>query len=316
MRALVYTGPKRLELLDVPEPEPEPGDVIVQVEAVGICGSDLEGFASQSPFRKPPLIMGHEAAGVRLDTGDRVVINPCISCWNCDLCLRGLPNVCRNRAIVGIQRPGAFAERVAVPERSCYRLPDQLPASKASMVEPMANAAHAVRLIQEHEPVLERVAIIGAGMLGIAVAIQARERGAHHVQVAERSELRRGTALAVGANEVVEALDGEFDAVFDAVGSAETRRLAMEHLRPGGTCVWIGLHEPTSGFDGLDLIRTEKRVLGTFCYHDQDYHAAIRSLTSISADDWLRERPLDDAVATFYGLLDDLPAEIKTVLVP
>ena len=135
------------------------------------------------------------------------------------------------------------------------------------------------------------------------------------MQVAERSELRRGAARAVGGNEVVQALDGEFDAVLDAVGSVETRRLAMGQLRPDGTCFWIGLHESASGFDGLDLMRTEKRVLGTFCYHDQDYYEAFRSLSAVGTDAWLRERPLDSAVATFYGFLDVPPAEDKAVLV-
>jgi threonine dehydrogenase-like Zn-dependent dehydrogenase len=124
MQALVYTGPLTLEMRDVPEPVAGEGEVVVEVDAVGICGSELEGFRSQSPFRVPPLIMGHELAGRRLDDGTPVAVNPLIACGRCDLCLRGARNICRRRTIVGIQRSGGFAERVAVPESACVALPE------------------------------------------------------------------------------------------------------------------------------------------------------------------------------------------------
>ena len=110
MKAIVYTAPLELQFQEVDEPTPGPGEVLVDVDAVGICGSELEGFANQSPFRVPPLIMGHEFSGRRADTGQPVVINPLVSCQQCDLCLRGKPNLCRNRKIIGIHRSGGFAE--------------------------------------------------------------------------------------------------------------------------------------------------------------------------------------------------------------
>src|SRR4051812_45961908 len=103
MRAMVYSAPLTLEMQDVPEPEPGPGEVVVEVAAAGICGSELEGVASRSPFRVPPLVMGHELAGRRLDDGTPVAVNPLIACGRCDLCLRGARNVCRSRTLVGIQ---------------------------------------------------------------------------------------------------------------------------------------------------------------------------------------------------------------------
>src|SRR4051812_1002694 len=123
MQALVYTGPTELRVLDIAEPIPAPGEVLVAVSAVGICGSEVEGFVSQSPFRVPPLVMGHEFSGRRIDTGELVAVTPLVHCGQCDLCLRGQQNICRRRAIMGIQRAGAFAELIAVPERSCLSLP-------------------------------------------------------------------------------------------------------------------------------------------------------------------------------------------------
>jgi threonine dehydrogenase-like Zn-dependent dehydrogenase len=314
VKAIVYTGPLELQYLDVDEPEPADGEVVIDVRAVGICGSELEGFASKSPFRVPPLIMGHEFAGVRADTGEPVVVNPLVHCSRCDLCLRGQMNLCRNRAVVGIHRAGGFAERVAVPERNCYALADDVALANAALVEPMANAVHAFRLVQQSDPQPLRVGIIGGGMLGFATALQALARGVPHVMVTDLSDARLDIAGNAGVHAVGRELEGEFDAVFDAVGSAQTRRVAMEHLRPGGTCVWIGLHGPEAGFDGLDLIRLEKRVVGTFCYHDPDYRHAISFVRDLDTR-WIRQLPLENGVDAFYGLLEETPDEIKTLLV-
>lgn len=313
MRAIVYTAPKTLEFQDEPEPEPRDGDVIVEVQSVGICGSELEGFRSVSPFRVPPLIMGHEFSGVRLDTGESVTVNPLVSCRSCDLCLRGEPNLCRDRAIVGIHRPGAFAELVSVPELNCHPLPDGVDFHRGALVEPLAAAAHAVRLSQAHDPAPVRVGVIGAGMIGVGIALTARRRGVTEVVVVDRVQDRLDIAMNAGATHTGSRLDGEFDVVFDAVGSAQTRADALAALRPGGTTVWIGLHGPASNADGLDLIRSEKRIIGTFCYHDQDIKAAIELSRSFDLD-WLDVVPLEEGVQAFMNLLDDVPRNIKTIL--
>lgn len=315
MRAMVYTAPLTLEMQEVEDPDPAPGEEVVRVEAAGICGSELEGFANQSPFRVPPLIMGHEFSGIRESDGRRVVVNPLVACRRCDLCLRGLPNVCRERRIVGIHRAGGFAERVRVPVENCYPVPAGVSAEQAALTEPFANAVHAFRQAQTHDALPLRVGVVGAGTLGLATAMVALARGVRDVTVTDLSDDRKRIARAAGIADTASELHGEYDVVFDSVGSAGTRAASLDHVRPGGTSVWIGLHEPAAGFDGLDLVRLEKRVLGTFCYHDQDYRAALL-LTAEFDPDWASRIPLENGVGAFEGLLEGPAATVKTLLVP
>lgn len=314
MRALVYTAPLTLELQDVAEPDPRPGEVVVDVRAAGICGSELEGFRSQSPFRVPPLIMGHEIAGVRTDTGEPVTVNPLVACGRCDLCRRGQENLCRSRALVGIHRPGGFAERVAVPA-GCLHPTGSLDVRRAALAEPLANAVHAYRLAQEHDPQPHRVGVIGAGTLGLCAGLVARRHGAGEVVVCDLSVDRVAAARRAGLDAVEGPLEGEFDVVLDAVGTASTRRDGVARLRPGGTAVWIGLHEADPGFDALALIRGEQRVLGTFAYVDRDFRTALAMLAEIQPD-WVASAPLADGVRTFTDLLAGPGEATKTLLVP
>ncbi|HTW98338.1 MAG TPA: alcohol dehydrogenase catalytic domain-containing protein [Acidimicrobiales bacterium] len=315
MLAMVYTAPLELQMLEVEDPVPGEGELLVEVEAAGICGSELEGFASESPFRIPPLIMGHEFAGRRVDDGSPVVINPIVSCGSCDLCRRGLPNVCRRRQILGIQRSGGFAERVAVPAANCYPMPAAMAATTAALVEPLANAIHAMRLALGEDPLPLSVGVIGAGPLGFFSALTAKDHGIGHVAVADRAPERRELATATGADVVSESLEGEFDVVLDAVGSAATRAASVQVLRPGGTAVWIGLHGPEAGFDGQALIRQEKRVLGTFAYSDLDFRVAIERAARLSPG-WVATRPLAEGIDAFHELLGGDLRSIKTLLVP
>lgn len=315
MKAMVYTAPLVLEVQEVEEPTPGPGEAVIEVRSAGICGSEREGFHSQSPFRVPPLIMGHEFAGVRVDTGESVVVNPLVSCGSCDLCLRGERNLCRSRQIVGIHRPGAFAQRVVVPTGNIYAMPRGMSFDKAALVEPMANAVHAYRLAQAHDPLPRRVGVIGAGMLGMAVTITALRFGAREVFVSDLSSDRLTQAESIGAVPMQGGLEGEFDLIFDAVGTDRTRSDSVGLLRPGGTTIWIGLHGEEAGFDGLGLIRGEKNIRGTFCYHDRDFRAAI-DLAEQFDDGWVASFPLDRGPDVFTGRADIPAASVKQILRP
>ena len=159
MKALVLEEYKRFAYEDVPAPEPGPGEVLVAVKACGICGSDVHGMDGSTGRRRPPIIMGHEAAGTIArvgtgvsgwETGDRVTFDSTIYCGQCEFCRRGLINLCDRRRVLGVscedyRRDGAFAEFVAVPQHILYRLPDGLTFEQAALVEPFAIAMHAVR---------------------------------------------------------------------------------------------------------------------------------------------------------------------------
>ena len=310
MQALVFTGPGVVENLEVAEPSPGPGEVLLDVAAAGICGSELHGI-SKPGFREPPLVMGHEFAGTTQD-GRRVVVNPIITCGGCDLCDAGLAQVCRERSIVGIHRAGAFAERVVVPERMVHEIPDGLGWNEAALVEPLANGLHAWQLAGR--PSGSRVGIFGAGTIGL-VALLAARKDAAEVVVVDRAADRLDVALGLGADRVGAELEGEFDVIIDAVGAADTHALSVQRLRPGGTAVWIGLMSPDSGFDATELVRQEKRVLGTFAYSDAVFRDAIALASQVNLD-WSTSFPLTEGARIFTELMQGRTDVVKAVLRP
>jgi threonine dehydrogenase-like Zn-dependent dehydrogenase len=323
VKALVFTGPGMLELRDVPEPDVADGDVLVHVRAVGICGSELHG-ARHPGFRKPPLIMGHEFAGMSAD-GDRVVVNPMLSCGHCELCLGGLRQVCRDRQIIGVHRAGGFAERVAVPGSTLRPLPDWLGWDAAAMIEPAANAVHAWNLasagtgaeagIGAAAGTGRRVAVLGCGAIGLFCLLAALAGGAGSVDVTDLDPGRLAQAQRLGAAAAGSGLNGEYDVIFDAVGSPFTRATSVRHQRPGGTAVWLGLAEEAAGFDANALIRAEKRVLGSFAYSDQEFGQAAELLRGWDLS-WTSQYPLAEGAEIFTRLMNGGLQPVKAVLQP
>lgn len=309
MRALVFTAPGVVELQDVPRPLTGDGELVLDVKAAGICGSELHGFRSVG-FRTPPLVMGHEFAGTTAD-GRRVVVNPLLSCGACDLCRRGLPQVCRSRRLLGLNRSGGFAEQVSVPVSAVHEMPDTLSWEGAALVEPLANAAHAWRRAGGEAGA--RTAIIGAGTIGLVCTLWAVRAGAGDVTVVDRSASRLQVAARVGATATATELDGEYDLVIDAVGSAQTRGSAVTHLRPGGTTVWLGLAETQAELDGPDLVRAEKTVMGSFAYHPQDFQAALAAAPELDLG-WATPIGLEDSARVFLHLAEGALDPVKAVI--
>ena len=308
MKALVFTAASQVELRDVDEPTPLEGDVVVDVVATGICGSDLHGVVHPG-FRKPPLILGHEFAGT-LD-GQPVAVNPIIVCGECDVCRAGLTSLCRNRKILGIQRPGALAERIAVPATSVHQLPDGLGWDRAGMIEPLANAIHAWALAGDVQGA--RVAVLGAGAVGLVTVQVAQALGVASVTVSDPVESRAQVAADLGAEIAVGGeLTGEFDVIVDAAGFGPTRAASISRLRPGGTAVWVGLAETDAGFDATDLIRTGKRVFGSFAYTDSEFVEAIDMVSKIDVS-WVTQFPLSSAAGIFLDLMNHKSSIVKAI---
>jgi threonine dehydrogenase-like Zn-dependent dehydrogenase len=314
MKAIIYSGPLTIENVDIAPPEPVEGEVTVCVRAAGICGSELEGVRNQSPFRIPPLVMGHEFAGVRADTGQRVAVNPIISCGNCDLCDRGLTQICRRRQIVGIHRPGAFAESVAVPSQSCHALPEAVSDEQGSLIEPFANAVHARSLALALDPAPGRIGVIGAGAIGLAIASLCASDDTAGVVLCERASNRLERARRLEDVALVNELEGEFDVIFDAVGAVSARVRSIEQLRPGGVAIWVGLHAEAAELPAQSMIRTEKRVIGSFAYSDPEFSVAVRAVQRIQPW-WFETRPLAQGAEVFGALLEQPSPAARTVLV-
>jgi threonine dehydrogenase-like Zn-dependent dehydrogenase len=329
VKALVFTAPGQVELLDVPEPDPAPGEVLVEVRAAGICGSELHG-ARRPGFRQPPLIMGHEFAGIGAG-GEAVAVNPILSCGRCAECRRGLRHVCRERQIIGVHRAGGFAERVAVPASALRPLPARLPWEAAALIEPAANAVHAWNQAGRaldasgarradgapgaHGAEGARVAVIGCGAIGLLCAATALSGGAGRVEVTDLSAARLAAAQRLGAEVAAPGLSGEYDVVIDAVGSAATRAASVAHQRPGGVAVWLGLAEEEAGFDANALIRSEKRILGSFAYSDEEFAEAMSRIQDWDLT-WAAGYPLAAAAEIFTDLMNGGLHPLKALLLP
>jgi L-iditol 2-dehydrogenase len=338
MQALVYPEYGELEVRTVPEPTPAAGEVLVRVGACGICGSELGSFASRSPRRPPPLVMGHEFAGTvaalgegvtGLREGDRVVVNSLVHCGQCDLCQRRATHLCRNRQVFGMQRPGAFAELVAAPANIIYPMPASMTAVQGALVEPLANGIHVVSLAAGNP--LDSVVVIGAGPIGLMCMQAALQMGAKRVAVSEPHPIRREVAVALGAaaawdprgdglgSEVARFTDGEgADLVIDAVGSAATKRDSICAGRPGGDIVWIGLHGDEVTFNSFDLILAERRLSGSYGAADADIRTAIQWFAEgrIQTEPWVETVPLSRGAEAFFAALRQEGDAVKVVLEP
>ena len=313
MRALVFTEPGQIVLREEPAPVLGPQETLVQVMSSGICGSELHGFRSLG-MRRPPLIMGHEFAGLTPD-GIRVVANPLLSCGHCHACRAGRPQICEVRGLLGVTRPGGFAEQVGVPTSCLQTLPASVGWTAAALIEPLANAVHAWGLAQE---VRGPVAIIGAGSIGLVCLQVAQRRELGSVVVVEPSPERRQVAEHLGAVTVpsLDEFSGEgFEVIIDAVGLPETRRASVAQLRPGGSAVWIGLLAPEAAIDGNDLVRAEKKVMGSFAYTPGEFAAAV-DLAGVLDFSWATDVSLSDSQTVFMELAQGRRDIIKAVLRP
>lgn len=328
MKALVYTQPNEVTYRDEPDPRPAPGEVLIRVDAVGICGSDMHAYHGKDPRRNPPLILGHELAGEILagpGKGRRVTVNPLITCGHCDYCVQGRDNLCSNRTMIGMTRPGGFAEYVTTAAASVIDLPDGMSARAAALTEPAATALHALNVAMRAaaRPVPEsEVLVIGAGAVGLLAALLARHYGCRGVRLAETNPLRRASA----EREEFEVLDparggvaeNSMDLVLDAVGAAATRDAALAAVKPGGVIVHIGLADWASTIDMRKLTLAEITLIGTYTYTTADLRATARALHAgaFGGLAWVEERPLADGARAFRDLHDGAAAAAKILLRP
>lgn len=346
MKALLLTAPSKLELVDnFPDPQPAADEVVVRIRACGICGSDIHGWDGSSGRRNPPLIMGHEAAGevvaagprvTAWRAGDRVTFDSMISCGTCRFCREGQTNLCENRRVVGVapveyKQHGAFAERLAIPDRILYRLPDTLSFEQAAMVEPVSIAIHA---IQRTKITPQTTAVvIGSGMIGLLVIQALRWAGAKQIIAVDLADNRLALARQLGAThainsgktdataEVMKITDGlGAEVSFEVVGFTPTLNLALNVLKRGGTCVLVGNLSPKTQDFPLQAVVTKEISLIGSCASAGEYPLCL----DLIARGVINVQPMIEAVAPLKdgaGWFEKLSAKdggkyMKVILTP
>ncbi len=295
LKALLLTALSQLEFTDCPDPVPGADEVLLRIRACGICGSDIHGWDGSTGRRRPPLIMGHEAAGEivavgtqveRWQAGDRVTFDSTISCGDCAYCRDGQVNLCESRRVVGVapaeyRQHGAFAELLAVPARILYALPDALPFTHAAMIEPVSIAVHAVQRIRLAPT--DAAVVVGAGMIGLFVIQALRWAGAEKIIAVDLAENRLALARELGAThtlksdecdvvtEVIRLTAGRgADCAFEVVGVSATLNLALATLRRGGAAVLVGNLVAKADFP-LQAVVTREITLHGSCSSAGEY---------------------------------------------
>ncbi len=343
VNALLLKNYMELELTQMPEPETGRDDLLVRVKACGICGSDVHGLDGSTGRRIPPIVMGHEAAGVVVRTGDavkdfrpgdRVTFDSTIWCGECFFCRRGEVNLCDNRQVLGVspgeyRRHGAFAEYVAVPQRICYKLPDALAFEHAAMIEAVSVAVHAAGLT----PVKlgDTAVVVGSGMIGLLVVQALKLSGCGRVMAVDVDDAKLKLAGELGADEglnpktadvpaAVRALTGGrgADVAVEVVGATEPLHTALASLRKGGALTLVGNLSPKVELPLQSVVTRQIRVTGS-CASSGEYPAcldllargAIRVAPLISA-----RAPLAEGAAWFARLYRHEPNLMKVILEP
>lgn len=344
MKALILKEYMHLEIADVPAPSiGAPDDVLVRIKASAICGSDVHGIDGSTGRRIPPLVMGHEAAGLvaavgpavkNVAIGDRVTFDSTIWCGECFFCRRGEVNLCDNRRVLGVscseyRRDGTFAEYVVVPERIIYRLPESVAFEEAALTEPVSVAMHALRITNMKPG--ENAAVVGSGLIGLLLIQIIRSYSPHRIVAFDTEPQRRATALAAGADialdpadpasrkRVLEMTGGRgVDRAFEAVGASAPIATAIAATRKGGSVTLIGNISPKAEFPLQSVVTREITLIGS-CAISGEYPASLDLMASHTIN--LRSvisavAPLEEGPLWFERLYRREPALLKVVLVP
>ena len=343
MKALILSGYKQLDIVDIAKPQPADDELLIRIKACGICGSDVHGYDGSTGRRLPPVVMGHEAAGIveavgnavsGFQPGDRVTFDSTVFCGKCYFCLRGQINLCDEREIIGVSTPafrrmGAFAEYVTVPARISYHLPDNMPFTHAAMIEAVSVAVHAVSLT----PIAleDTVVVVGAGMIGLLTLQAALLAGAGRIFVVDVDDSRLELARNLGATRTFNSRNASTvpdllqltmgrgaDAILECVGTSITVQLALDAVRKGGTVTLIGNIAPTIEMGLQSTVTRQIRLQGS-CASSGEYPACISLMSrgAIRVEPLLSAvAPLEDGAAWFRRLYERDPGLLKVVLQP
>ena len=343
MRALLLSEYKKLSVVDMPVPAFADDEVLVRVQACGVCGSDIHGYDGSTGRRIPPLVMGHEAAGViervgsrveRFAAGDRVTFDSMVSCGACGFCRRGHVNLCDNRMVLGVscgdyRRHGAFAEYVSVPARILYSLPAHVPFEHAALTEAVSIAVHAVN--RRVPAAGETAVVVGSGMIGLLTIQALKVKGVRTIVAVDVDGRKLELARRMGAAQIVNAAAVDVpvavaeltggqgaDVAFEVVGHGDTVANAVRSVRKGGTVVLIGNLSPTVELPLQSVVTREISVLGS-CGSSGEIPECIDLLArgDIDVDPIISlTAPLEAGPELFARLYAGDPTLMKVILRP
>jgi L-iditol 2-dehydrogenase len=343
MKALLLSAYKKLEVVDLAAPQPGDDELLIRIKACGICGSDVHGYDGSTGRRLPPVVMGHEAAGLvesvggavsAFRPGDRVTFDSTVYCGTCFYCLRGQVNLCDHREVIGVSTPafrrmGAFAELITVPARIAYPLPDNLPFAHAAMIEAVSVAVHAVSLT----PIAldDAVVVVGAGMIGLLTLQAVRQAGAGKIIVVDVDDTRLDLARSLGATQTFNSRNADVipqileqtmgrgaDVALECVGSTIPVKLALDSVRKGGAVTLVGNVAPTIELGLQSAVTRQIRLQGS-CASSGEYPACISLISrgAIQVEPLISAvAPLEDGSAWFDRLYNHEPGLLKVVLEP
>ncbi|HEX8094743.1 zinc-dependent alcohol dehydrogenase [Jatrophihabitans sp.] len=313
MRQVIVTSEHGARVRRAPVPVPAPGEALVRMTAVGICGSDTHALHGRHPFIPLPYAPGHEVLGVveevadgvrRVSAGQRVIVEPTLPCWACKQCLAGRVNLCENLRFFGcIYDQGGMADYFTIPADRLHVVPDQLEDRQAILVEPLSTPVHAARLAGPLDG--KAVVIIGAGTIGLLLLAIVLRHGARRVVVTDMLQDKRRRALRLGAHAVIdaggpdvsgavrEALGESADVVFDCVANQYTVDQSVSLALKGGTVVIVGVPTGRVSVPLPEIQDMQVRIQGSATYLPEDYAEAMATLLAGQV------RPDDIITATF-----------------
>ncbi len=311
MKALILEDKKTLSLSEVEAPIINENELLLTVEAVGIGGSEYLGFKNPG-IRPLPNIMGHGFSGT-LEDGKRVAVYPLQGCGKCLYCKDDLTQLCEKWSLIGVQSDGGFAQKAVVPKESLIPLDDDLTWEQSVFIEPFANSVNAWELSQATSR--NSIAIIGAGSLGLGVIACAKEEGCSVLHVSDLSQTRLDVAKSLGATHISTVLESEFDIVFDTVGTEQSRDLALQSTKRAGTCVFLGFATPSQELNFSELIRYQKRLMGSFVYSKEQFKKAM-SLAKKCDTKWVENLNFSEVELLLNKYINDDFSVIKAALRP
>jgi L-iditol 2-dehydrogenase len=295
MKQAIMTAPGQIEFREVPAPTAGPGQVLVRMKRIGVCGSDIHVFHGKHPYTSYPVVQGHEVSGVveeagpgvkGLSRGDAVTFQPQVTCGKCYACAHGAYHICDHLKVMGFQTTGAASELFAVDAAKVLRLPPGMSLEHGAMMEPLAVAVHAIG--RGGGVAGRKVVVLGAGPIGNLVAQAARGLGAASVLITDVSEYRLGLAARCGLPEGVNPSmadlgeeirrrfgEAKADLILECVGAQKTIEQAVAVARKGTDIVVVGVFGDRPTVDLGVVQDRELRLIGTLMYQEPDWRQAI-----------------------------------------